>query len=418
MRPYHHQLFWLTFSIVLLVASVALLALRSFEYDMWEHYYFAYLIVALAHTAFVFVLLGWGDLRPRKYRRYAGEHIVVVMPCYNEELALFEQSVRSILGAEGSKKLVVVDDGSTNGIEKVLPALARELGFTLHTQPKNLGKRRALFTAFERYVADSDVVVLVDSDTVVARNALIRIAEPVLEARIGAASGDVRVLNERQNLLTRMAGAYYWSALNLERKAQSTLGMVACCSGALAAYKGRIVRSISEEFLHEMFLGQRCVSSDDRHLTNLVMREGYDVVYVDKAVAYTHSPTTYRAFLRQQLRWRRGFFQEAFFALTHLWKRKPLLCLSILIWDMCLLFLSFGLVILILLNSLVDPVFLLVGILPALATLAVIRQLPLLLKEPRKLFPLLAFSFFAHFVMFWQSVYAILTLKKSVWLTR
>lgn len=340
------------------------------------------------------------------------------MPCFNEDPQLFEQSVHSIITAEGNKKLVVVDDGSMNGIEKQLPQFARAYGFTLHTQPKNMGKRAALYTAFTEYVSDTDIVVLVDSDTILDRYALIRIAEPLRYKAIGAASGDVRVLNEDHNLLTRMAGAYYWSALNLERKAQSVLGMVACCSGALAAYKGKIVRSVAEEFLHETFLGERCVSSDDRHLTNLVMREGYSVVYVETAIAYTRSPTEYGAFLRQQLRWRRGFFQEAFYALSVLWDTKPVLCFSILVWDIGLLFLSVGLVVLVILNAIADPVFLFLGLIPSLATLVVIRQLPLLLKNPRKIFSLIAFAFFAHFVMFWQSIYALFTLKKSAWLTR
>ena len=93
------------------------------------------------------------------------------------------------------------------------------------------------------------------------------------------------LLNERQNLLTRMVGTYYWVGLNIYKQAQSVIRSVVCCSGCLAAYRASLLREVIDEFAGQRFLGQSCTHSEDRHLTNLVLKRGYDVVYVAEASA-------------------------------------------------------------------------------------------------------------------------------------
>jgi len=78
----------------------------------------------------------------------------------------------------------------------------------------------------------------------------------------------VLLLNERQNLLTRMVGTYYWVGLNIYKQAQSVIRSVVCCSGCLAAYRASLLREMIDEFAGQRFLGEPCTHSEDRHLTN------------------------------------------------------------------------------------------------------------------------------------------------------
>ena len=248
-------------------------------------------------------LLCVGDFRPRTYKQYTGEKIAVIVPCYNEEPKLLREALFSIAMAKGNKDIFVVDDGSTNsGVHDVLLEFANKYGVQAYRADKNRGKRAMLHGAVSEFLEDHSFVVMVDSDTVLDENALIRIVAPLRSPHIGAVSGDVRLLNEKENMLTGMIAAYYWVSIHVQRKAQSTLGMVACCSGALSAYKATAIRPIIDDYINEEFLGERCKHSEDRHLTNLILKQGYDVVLVPEAIAYTYSPSTYRAFLRQQLR--------------------------------------------------------------------------------------------------------------------
>jgi cellulose synthase/poly-beta-1,6-N-acetylglucosamine synthase-like glycosyltransferase len=342
---------------VLLAGSLGVFLLHFFglSEQVWTLYYRTYLVIALAHTWYVMGLLFVADVRPRTYPAYAGERIAVILPCFNEEPDLLAKSIHSIVHAKGNKEIVVIDDGSTKPeLQALFPRLVAQYGIRMYSFEKNYGKRAALYVAVKHFLQTSQYVVMMDSDTVIDEDALVRIVEPLKLRKIGGASGDVRLLNENENRLTRMIGAYYWVALHIQRRAQSALGMVGCCSGALAAYKSRVLLPVIDDFIQSEFFGERSTHSEDRHLTNLVLRSGHDVVFVPTAVAYTSTPSTYRGFMRQQLRWRRGFFQEGMFTLTYALKRKPLLFFETLIWDLAMPFLSFGIVLMVLINMMLD----------------------------------------------------------------
>src|SRR5256885_7706373 len=77
----------------------------------WEHFTFAYLLLLLVYTWYLFGLLLANDIRPRRYPAYADEKIGVLIPCFNESSELVEESIRSVLAAQGRKQVVVIDDG-------------------------------------------------------------------------------------------------------------------------------------------------------------------------------------------------------------------------------------------------------------------------------------------------------------------
>ena len=139
---------------------------------------------------------------------------------------------------------------------------------------------------------DVEFVVTIDSDTLLEPDALVRVVEPLLAPEIGASTGNVLLLNERQNLLTRMIGTYYWVGLNIYKQAQSVIRSVVCCSGCLAAYRASLLREVIDEFAGAAVPRRACTHSEDRHLTNLVLKRGYDVVYVAEAVSWTETPAT------------------------------------------------------------------------------------------------------------------------------
>ena len=385
----------------------------------WLVFTTGYLLLLVAYTAYLFTLLFLHDLRPRAYPAYGGERIAVVIPCFNEDAELVEESIRTVLDAEGSKQVIVIDDGSTNGVQVRLRELAAELPLTLHEFPENRGKREALHLAVSHLV-DDDVafVVTIDSDTVLERDALVRVVEPLLCPEIGASTGNVLLLNERQNLLTRMVGTYYWVGLNIYKQAQSVIRSVVCCSGCLAAYRAPLLREVIDEFANQRFLGERCTHSEDRHLTNLVLERGYDVVYVAEAVSWTETPSTVRGFLRQQRRWKRGYIRESIYTLTYAWRVKRLLFLQILLWDLTAPFLSFGLRVGLIVTAFARPGLLLTVILPSWVLLLLVRYSLVPLRAPNKLVGLFVYMLFYEGCMYWLNLWALFTVKNRSWVTR
>jgi len=51
----------------------------------WERFTFGYLAVLVVYTWYLFALLLVHDVRPRRYPRYGGEKLAVLIPCHNED---------------------------------------------------------------------------------------------------------------------------------------------------------------------------------------------------------------------------------------------------------------------------------------------------------------------------------------------
>jgi hyaluronan synthase len=406
--------------ICVLVASGALFLSQFLTSALfWERFTLAYLGALVVYTWYVFALLLVHDLRPRRYPAYGGQKIAVLIPCYNEDPQLVEDSIRSVLAAYGNKQVIVIDDGSTNGVQARLRGLACELPIRLHEFARNAGKREALHYA-TKYMLDDDVafVVTIDSDTLLGSRALVRVVEPLLSPGIGASTGNVLLLNERQNVLTRMIGTYYWIGLNIYKQAQSVIRSVVCCSGCLAAYRAQILRDVIDEFAGQRFLGERCTHSEDRHLTNLVLKRGYDVVYVAEALSWTETPSTVRGFLRQQRRWKRGYIRESIYTLSYAWRVKRLLWLQILLWDLSAPFLAFGLRIGLIVTAVANPALLVKAILPSWLALLLIRYCFVPLRARDKLLGLFLYMFFYEGCLYWLNLWALFTVRNKSWVTR
>jgi hyaluronan synthase len=408
-----------TLFVVLAGSGLLFLSQYGMSVRFWVDFTMAYLLLLVAYTIYLFALLFIHDLKPRAYPRYGGEKIAVLIPCFNEDPDLVEESIRTVLQGEGRKQVIVIDDGSTNGVQTRLRELAAALPLALHEFPQNRGKREALHHAVT-YMLDDDVdfVVTIDSDTVLEPDALVRVVEPLLCPEIGASTGNVLLLNERQNLLTRMVGTYYWVGLNIYKQAQSVIRSVVCCSGCLAAYRAPLLREVIDEFAAQRFLGEPCTHSEDRHLTNLVLKRGYDVVYVAEAVSWTETPATVRGFLRQQRRWKRGYIRESIYTLTYAWRCKKLLFLQILVWDLTAPFLSFGLRIGLVVTVAARPAIFVTAILPSWIILLLIRYIFVPLRAPDKLIGLFAYMVFYECCMYWLNLWALFTVKNRSWVTR
>ena len=385
----------------------------------WERFTVAYLFLLLLYTCYLFVLLFVNDVRPGRYPLYDGEKIAVIVPCFNESPESLEHALRTVCGARGRKQVIVVDDGSTNGARGHLAEFAQQYDIHVHYFLENRGKREALHYAVTNLIDDDvDFVVTIDSDTALEPDALIRVVEPLKSERIGAATGNVLLSNEEQNLLTRMVGTYYWVGLNIYKQAQSVIRSVVCCSGCLAAYRAPLLREIIDEFAAQRFLGERCTHSEDRHLTNLVLRRGYDVVYVEDAVSWTETPATLRGFLRQQRRWKRGYIRESIYTLSYAWRNKRLLFVQVLFWDLTAPFLSFGLRIALVVTVIRFPALVLTTIVPSWIVLMLIRYIFIPLRAREKLPGLFLYMVFYETCLYWLNLWALVTVKNTSWVTR
>lgn len=405
--------------------SLVIFARHNAWGEIWIAYNHIYFFMLLLYTWFIFILLFIGDRRKKRPAAYSirptmrPPKVAVIVPCYNEPAELLYRSIRSVIMTDGEKEIVVVDDGSTDPkTRQLLLAFARKTNVKLHFFERNKGKRHALHYAIKHMIEDVDFVVTIDSDTVLDKSAIAKIIGPFADPRVGATTGEVKLLNEKQNILTRMVGAYYWIGLHIYKEAQSSIGMVVCCSGCLSAYRADLLYDIIDEFADQKFFGEPCTHSEDRHLTNLILKGGHRVKFAPEAISYTETPATLRGFLKQQQRWKRGYIRESIYTLTYAWKSRPLLFFEILLWELTIPFFSCGLMLALMVTIFTDPAFFLNTMLPAWLIFMVVRYMPMMFYGKRKVPGLLVYMFFYDIFLYWQSIYALFTVRNKGWITR
>ena len=228
---------------------------------------------------------------------------------------MVERSIRSVTKSNYPSdrlEIIVVDDGSRDDtffhmqrLRREFPTLVRLVRFS-----SNRGKRAALEAGFRD--ATGEIVITIDSDSEVEPKTIPEMVTPFLaDAGVGGVAGRVAVLN-RDTTISRMLEVQYALAFDFGRAAQSAYRTVACCPGALSAFRRAIIVPHLDEWTHQTFLGRPVGHGEDQALTNIVLREGFDTVYQRTATVHTLAPTTYRQLSRMFLRWDRSYIVEGF----------------------------------------------------------------------------------------------------------
>lgn len=289
------------------------------------------LAIALQLVAlFAVLVLAWRTMLFARYRPLPGAPdaelptISVIVPAYNEGRQVLE-TVRSLMAGDypASKlQIITIDDGSQDDTWKWIQRGADE--FPDHVLalrcPENRGKREALYEGFQR--ATGDVIVTVDSDSEVLPDALRNLVTPLVrDARVGAVAGNVRVLNRGDGAIPAMLDVTFTTSFEFIRGTQSEVGVVMCCPGALSAYRRELVTQFQDEWVTQTFLGQPATIGEDRAMTNLVLRAGYQVRFQSNAIVVTEVPTHTRQLSRMLLRWARSDVRETIALAQILWRR-------------------------------------------------------------------------------------------------
>lgn len=346
---------------------------------------------------------------------YNNEKISVIIPYYNEEPDLLIKTIKSADNCLGDKEIIVIDDGSkTLDCFNKCKELRKEINFILIRYEENKGKRYAQVIGFEK--AKGQIIITLDSDTILDKNALINLAKNFADKKIGAVTGQLEVLNANDNLLTKIQAARYWNAFNFERQSQGKLGVINCCSGPISAYRREVIEEIKKDYFDQTFLGKKATYGDDRHLTTLILRKGYKVKYERNALGYTDAPNTFKKFIKQQIRWKKSFLRETYLCSKFMFKKNKLLAFDISLTTF-ILFFSLLARIMLVISLILNPFYILIAI-PMIALMAFLNSLYILFHKPKYFFYSILYAYVHAFLIYWLLFVALFTLKETKWGTR
>ncbi|GII96031.1 hyaluronan synthase [Sinosporangium siamense] len=275
----------------------------------------------------MFVYLAWQLLLASLERPLAGEGevkgpILVSVPVYNEDPALLEECLLTLLHQTRPPDLVyVVDDGSDaadyTAVHGRLQAEAAAAGIHLvWVRTPNRGKRHAQIAALTA-CPDAELFITLDSDTQLTPTAIAEIVKPFRDPKVMSVGGLVLTANHDRNLITRLIDLWAVSSMLTQRSALSAMRSVMVNTGSFAAYRAGLVRDHAHGYLNERFFGREVRFSDDSMLPLYALRRGASVQQ-PTAFAFTAMPETVGHHVRQYVRWMRGSFIRSWWRFRYL----------------------------------------------------------------------------------------------------
>ncbi|WP_181767617.1 bifunctional polysaccharide deacetylase/glycosyltransferase family 2 protein [Streptomyces albidus (ex Kaewkla and Franco 2022)] len=229
------------------------------------------------------------------------EPVTVLVPAYNERECI-ANTVRSLMNSDHPVEVIVIDDGSTDGTPEIVEAL-RMPGVRVVRQP-NSGKPVALNTGLQH--ASYELIVMMDGDTVFESTTVRELIQPFVDPRVGAVAGNAKVGN-RHKLIGAWQHIEYVMGFNLDRRMYDMLRCMPTIPGAVGAFRLSALRRVggmSDDTLAE-----------DTDVTMALHRDGWRVVYAEKARAWTEAPVTVKQLWSQRYRWSYGTMQA-------IWKHR------------------------------------------------------------------------------------------------
>jgi len=392
----------------------------------------AFLIVSGAiflFKAFYFGFMVYRYFRYKAIKSVSNEELptcTVIVPAYNEGKQVWA-TLKSLANSDypmEKLQLIAINDGSQDDTWDWMKKAKEELGdrVDIFQQPKNMGKRHALYRGFN--LGKGDVFVTVDSDSEVDPDTLRNLVSPfVVNAQCGAVAGNIRVLNNKKELLPKMLDVSFVLSFEFVRSAESTLNSVLCTPGALAAYRRKAVFACLDKWINQTFMGQPSDIGEDRAMTNMILKQGYHVLFQRNAYAYTNVPEQYKGLHKMFTRWGRSNVREniemAKYVFTNFRKDSKAGARLLFISQSLRIIMCYPFLIFMLFFVLTHPLLFLSS---TLLSILVLSTFPVLFYAKRynlsESFWAYSYSILYTFGLFWITPYAIATANRRGWLTR
>lgn len=256
--------------------------------------------------------------------------VSVITPVYREDPFHFRLAVRSWASERPLEIIAVIDSRDTDCIRQFeeLQKMITETNLVLIVTDEP-GKRPALVKGIQ--LASGEVCALADSDTLWEYGMLDVIRAPFIDPKVGGVATRQNVFNPT-NVWQKVADIYLDIRFTEEMPFLAATGdRLTCLSGRTAVYRRSVLLPILDDFLNETFLGQKCISGEDKRFTYLVQGAGYSTRYQMNARVYTVAPRDFSTFIKQRIRWSRNSWRADLRALGEGWVwRRPVFALFLI----------------------------------------------------------------------------------------
>ncbi len=232
-------------------------------------------------------------------------HILVLVPCRDEENLITGlcESLRALDYPHERLRVVLIDDGSRDSTARMMEEQARgRAGWSVLSLPHNVGKARALNAALARH-SFGDIIYVFDADHRPRRDALRRAISYLDDPATAGMSGRTVPVNALAGV-----SSYYASVENavhqmVTMRGKDRLDLGPALLGSNCAYR--------RDALSQLGGFRPGALLEDYDLTYRFYLAGYRVRFAEDVISYQQVPETVGGYVRQHVRWSRGFHAVA-----------------------------------------------------------------------------------------------------------
>ena len=247
-------------------------------------------------------------------------HVSILIPAFNEELVIGRllQRMCELTYPVDRLQILVIDDASTDSTGKIAEEFSK-----LHSQIEVLhrsedegrrGKASALNAGLN--FVKGEIVLCFDADYYPQRDIVEQLAKEFEDPRVGAVQGRVTVLNEPENIVTRLVALERIGGYRIDQQARDRLGLIPQFGGTVGGFRRDLLKSLGG--------WDESILAEDTDITFRVYLSGYKIRYVNEAECYEEAVESWRAYWKQRYRWARGHMQCAFKHVFQVLKSKNL----------------------------------------------------------------------------------------------
>lgn len=220
--------------------------------------------------------------------------VTVVVAGHNEASTIAE-TMRSVIENYSNVQLIVVDDGSTDGMADVARQFASHHRNVMVLRNNERGGKSSALNMGLRH-ATGDILVTVDADSKLEPASIYELVQPLHNSKVAAVSATVVAWNPFRSFVTWLQAYEYRQTIFISRMTRGRLGVLGIVSGAFGAFRTSVLKQMG---------GWDVGPGEDGDLILRIRKAGHAIDVAPYSVCYTNVPTSWVSLFWQRCRWDR-----------------------------------------------------------------------------------------------------------------
>ncbi len=273
----------------------------------------------LVSTVFLTIILSWAVYHAlilfagiRNKQKHIFEHVEklpkfsLIVPA-KDESTVINRCLEALIDIDYPKdklEIIVVNGDSKDDTQQICEAFSAKHQGTVKVicEKASKGKPAALNRAFP-YVT-GEIVGIFDADSVPERAVLQKVASYFQNQSIMALQGSTNCVNEKQNMLTKIAAmedkGWFQGLLGGREKLKLFVPLTGSC------------QFVRRNILGELGGWDESSLAEDVELSLRLTKKNYLVTFAPDICSGQEAPSTFKSLVSQRTRWYRGYMEAAF----------------------------------------------------------------------------------------------------------